>query len=267
MSKRLLVLVSAIALLAGTAVSDARSGSLLATSGTWTMTGDPNESITNGRSYAFSAPNDGLELGSGFGSNGISVFARPAGTSDLWDATFWAPTGQQLLPGVYSNARRFPDALHPGLDVGGAGHGCNQVTGDFTIIDVSYGPYGYLNSVHLTFEQHCEGFAAALRGEINLTGPPAPPELRVHVTVDATSGFDRADGSLQLHGTISCSGPCRQASTANSSKRRRTARPRHSCTTSRKTLVRTAHPNRHAGRSKSSAKPVTRSPPALCAPN
>jgi len=205
MSKRLLVLVSAIALLAGTAVSDARSGSLLATSGTWTMTGDPNESITNGRSYAFSAPNDGLELGSGFGSNGISVFARPAGTSDLWDATFWAPTGQQLLPGVYSNARRFPDALHPGLDVGGAGHGCNQVTGDFTIIDVSYGPYGYLNSVHLTFEQHCEGFAAALRGEINLTGPPAPPELRVHVTVDATSGFDRADGSLQLHGTISCS--------------------------------------------------------------
>ena len=205
MSKRLLVLAALLALIAGAVVSDARSGSLLAVSGTWTMTSDPNESIANGRSYVFSAPNDGLELGSRLGSTGIGVFARPAGTSDLWNASFWAPVGQQLLPGVYSNAHGLPDALHPGLDVGGAGRGCSEISGQFTVLDISYGPYGYLNSVHLTFEQHCHGFPAALRGEINLAGPPPPAPLEVHLSVDPTSGFDRADGSLQLHGTISCS--------------------------------------------------------------
>lgn len=169
------------------------------------MSSDPGESIANGQSYAFSAPQDGLELGSHLGSAGVGVFARPAGTSDLWSASFYAPSSQQLLPGVYEDAHRFPDATHPGLDVGGAGHGCNTIQGRFTVLDVSYGPYGYLKSLHVTFEQHCEGFAAALRGEIDLVGPPPPPPLEVHLTVDATSGFDKADGSVQLHGTITCS--------------------------------------------------------------
>src|SRR5438034_2523108 len=202
---RLLVLTSVVVFAFGFVSADARSGSLPAVSGTWVMSSDPGESIANGNSYAFTAPEDGLELGSGLGSAGVAVFARPAGTGDLWSASFRAPSGQQLLPGVYEDARRFPDATHPGLDVGGAGHGCNTVEGQFTVLDVSYGPYGYLKSLHVSFEQHCEGFAAALRGEIDLVGPPVPPPLKVHLTVDDTSGFDKADGSVQLHGTITCS--------------------------------------------------------------
>jgi hypothetical protein len=208
---RLLVLTSVLVVALGFVSADARSGSLAAVSGTWTMSSDPGESIANGTSFAFTAPVDGIELGSGLGSTGVGVLARPAGTSDLWDATFRAPSGQQLVPGVYEGARRFPDATHPGLDVGGAGHGCNSVEGRFAVLDVSYGPYGYLNSLHVTFEQHCEGFAGALRGEINVVGPPAPPPLTVHLTVDNTSGFDKADGTIQLHGTITCSRQFRQA--------------------------------------------------------
>jgi hypothetical protein len=126
-------------------------------------------------------------------------------SGDLWQGRFSAPAGQQLVPGVYTDARRFEDATHPGLDVGGAGRGCNATTGQFTVLDVSYGPYGYLESVHLTFEQHCEGLVPALYGEIDLVGPPAPPPLEVHLTVANSSGFDRADGSIQLQGTIACS--------------------------------------------------------------
>jgi hypothetical protein len=169
------------------------------------MTSDPGESIAEGRSYSFSAPGDGLEGGSGLGEHGVGVFARPAGTSDLWSGRFAAPTGQRLLPAVYTDAQRFEDATHPALDVSGAGRGCNATTGQFTVLESSYGPYGYLKSLHLTFEQHCEGFPAALRGEINLVGPPPPPPLEVHVTLDNTSGYDRADNSIQLHGTITCS--------------------------------------------------------------
>jgi hypothetical protein len=202
---RLILLMGVLTLASGFVSADAQSGSLLAVSGTWTMSSDPNESIANGRSYSFSTPDDGLELGSHLGSTGVGVFARPAGTSDLWNATFYAAAGQQLLPGVYNDARRFPDATHPGMDVGGAGHGCNATEGQFTVLDVSYGPYGYLKSLHVTFEQHCEGFAEALRGEINLVGPPPPPPLVVRLTVNDTSGFDRSAGSLQLHGTITCS--------------------------------------------------------------
>jgi len=97
---RLLLLLSVLTLASGFVSADAQSGSLLAVSGTWTMSSDPNESIANGRSYSFSTPDDGLELGSHLGSTGAGVFARPAGTSDLWNATFHAPVGQQLLPGV-----------------------------------------------------------------------------------------------------------------------------------------------------------------------
>jgi hypothetical protein len=199
----LLVLATAVG--CALAPLDAQAGSLPAVSGTWTISSDPGESIAGGRSYAFSASVDSLEAGSGLGEHGVGVFARPAGTSDLWSGRFAAPAGQRLLPGVYMDARRFEDATHPALDVGGAGHGCNATTGQFNVLDVNYGPYGYLKSLHLTFEQHCEGFAAALRGEIELVEPPPPPPLEVHLTVDNTSGYDRADNSIQLQGTIMCS--------------------------------------------------------------
>ena len=197
-----LILLAACAVGAGTS----GAGSLLAVSGTWTMTSDPGDWVGQGQSYAFSQPDDRIESGSGLNRNGVGFSAYAGGT--YWSGIIGAPTGQQLVPGTtYANATRFGDATHPRLDVSGDGRGCNATTGQFTIIDINFGPYGYLNSVHLTFEQHCEGLAPALRGDINLVEPAGPPTLQVHLTVDPTVGFDRSGGALQLHGTITCSQP------------------------------------------------------------
>jgi hypothetical protein len=87
------------------------------------------------------------------------------------------------------------------------GRGCNDTSGSFTVLDVNYGPYGYLQSLHVTFEQRCGVSSAALRGELDVTAPPAPDPVGVAVTVDAQATVDRSDGKVRLHGTISCSKP------------------------------------------------------------
>jgi hypothetical protein len=112
-----------------------------------------------------------------------------------------------LVPGTYTGAVgttwRAPG--EPGLDISGLGRGCNQLTGSFTVLDVVYGPLDYVQSLHATFEQHCEGRLPALRGELILTNPPPPPASSVQVTVDSSGELTRA-GGIAVHGTITCEG-------------------------------------------------------------
>jgi hypothetical protein len=46
--------------------------------------------------------------------------------------------GVGLGPGTYTGAQRAPfaESTHPGLDVSGDGRGCNQISGQFTIVDL-----------------------------------------------------------------------------------------------------------------------------------
>lgn len=52
--------------------------------------------------------------------------------------------------------------------------GCNTLTGQFTVTDASFEPDGTLRTLGATFEQHCEGAAAACidggSGRDRLTG-------------------------------------------------------------------------------------------------
>jgi hypothetical protein len=69
----------------------------------------------------------------------------------------------------------------PGLDFSGEGRGCNKLSGRFTVSEARYGPQGLIRSLRARFEQHCEGAAPALRGEVRVANPqPAvPAALRV----------------------------------------------------------------------------------------
>jgi len=55
----------------------------------------------------------------------------------------------------------------PGLDVSGAGRGCNTLTGQFVVTKVSYSLTG-VSGFGADFEQHCEGFVPALFGSIRV---------------------------------------------------------------------------------------------------
>jgi hypothetical protein len=177
------------------------------TSGSLTMTSDPDDYVGGGQSYSFATPSDVFQAGSDATNTRVSIRETSPQFSHNWELDFSAPDGQQLVPGTYTGAVR--DVVRgpgqPGLDVFGDGRGCSTLWGSFTVLDASYGPNGYIESFDATFEQHCQGNTPALRGEVRIANTtPPPPPTTVQVTVDAT-GELAAHGTVTVHGTVSCS--------------------------------------------------------------
>ena len=133
----------------------------------------------------------------------VSVF--PPGT--FWFLNMVAPAGQQLVPGVYQGATRWPfqEPSTPGLDFSGDYRGCNTLTGQFQVLEAVFAPLGYVERFHATFEQHCEGADAALFGEIQIVNPPPPPPLTIKMNVDPKGAVQRVRGTATIEGTIQCS--------------------------------------------------------------
>jgi hypothetical protein len=110
------------------------------------------------------------------GGFGLSVVG-----DEEWSAEFLPmATLARLQPGYYGDLRRYPfhNPARGGLSWSGAGRGCNTLTGWFAVDAVTYAG-GALTSIDLRFEQHCEGAAPALRGQIHwaagdTTAPPPP---------------------------------------------------------------------------------------------
>jgi len=80
--------------------------------------------------------------------------------------------GIPIQPGFYANAERadFASSGHPGLDVSFQNRGSNEVTGNFTIYNVSFSQSAAIatgspiESFSVSFEQHSEGAIPALFG-------------------------------------------------------------------------------------------------------
>lgn len=179
-------------------------------SGTFTLESDPGSWVGQGRSYRFRAR--AIEF-SPTDRNGILVVVD---TDNYWRATFSPPEGARLAKGVYTDARAVADNIHPGLDVSGRGHSCGQLTGSFRVLDIDYGPHGYLRSFHLRFEQHCYGRAAAVRGEIKIAGPKPPAPVEFDLTFDMSgTSYDPYDRTIKLRGTVICSTPAYASVTAD----------------------------------------------------
>ncbi|MBC7994657.1 MAG: hypothetical protein H7Z15_15615 [Rhizobacter sp.] len=110
-------------------------------------------------------------------SNGLLQVG--VGGDDDWTGDFQAMNSLSTLqPGLYSGLQRYPfhNPTLGGLSWSGNGRGCNTLTGWFVIDSITYAGNA-LASVDLRFEQHCEGGAAALRGQIHWVAgdPTAPP--------------------------------------------------------------------------------------------
>ena len=80
------------------------------------------------------------------------------------------------------------------------------MTGSFTVLSATYGPYGFLQTFHATFEQHCEGLEPALRGELDVTSTTAPQAVAVYLTFDPVVHLVRGGGA-SVRGTVSCNQP------------------------------------------------------------
>ncbi|MDY6949253.1 MAG: fibronectin type III domain-containing protein, partial [Pseudomonadota bacterium] len=140
------------------------------------LTSDFNDYIGGGRTYEYTRAN--AQIGISGSGNRLSV--RVDG-DETWFAEFVLPEGQSIWkPGVYTGLTRWPfhDSAKGGLSWSGEGRGCNTLTGSITVFSATYDA-GVLDSIHLSFVQHCDGGSAALRGTIewganDSTEPPGP---------------------------------------------------------------------------------------------
>jgi hypothetical protein len=99
----------------------------------------------------------------------INNFSRAnPSTYNWWYANFSAPQGMPLTTGQYISANRWPfqDFDSPGLSVYGNGRGCNQLSGEFNILEVEYDQTGQISKFAVDFIQHCEFREAALAGSL-----------------------------------------------------------------------------------------------------
>lgn len=97
----------------------------------------------------------------------ITVVADPAGPGDIWTLEFEAAGGAPLAPGLYPEAGGIPAGpVGPGLHVGTDTRSCAMVRGTFDVRQIELDEFGNLTRLRAFFEQHCEGQAPALRGEI-----------------------------------------------------------------------------------------------------
>src|SRR5262249_24111621 len=126
--------------------------------------------ILGGQPYAYDAT-------SGMALQGTDT--RITGMVDDWHLSIEPADGDVLAEGrTYTGATRTPfhGATEPGLELIGHGRGCIPLKGTFTIHELSFDVSGDLESLVLTFEQHCEGMTPAAYGSLAWhSSTPAPP--------------------------------------------------------------------------------------------
>ncbi|MDO9220478.1 MAG: hypothetical protein Q7T90_05565, partial [Thiobacillus sp.] len=133
-----------------------------------TMFSDPGDYIGGGQ-FQFYTPTEGTFIAQNNSDKSVvSLSFDTPSYEHWWHLDFAAPNNQPLAVGIYAGAVRFPfqSTNQSGLSVYGDGRGCNTLTGSFQVLEVTYDALNEINSFDATFEQHCEGGTAALRGEI-----------------------------------------------------------------------------------------------------
>lgn len=168
-----LLLFSAV--LAGSVGLVPASSAAVGPNTTWTMASDSGDYILAGGQYAYDASSGMLLEGTA---------ARVEGSVDGWRFSVEPADGDVLAAGrTYAGATRTPfhAANVPGLELSGHGRGCNTLTGSFSITELTFDGDGRLESLLLSFVQHCEGGVPAAYGTIawhsSTAAPPAPPKL------------------------------------------------------------------------------------------
>lgn len=170
----------------------------------------PGDYVGAGKDYLFNA-NDGKFTASVSASGGqatyITINLSQGGGGEYWTLNFASPAGTGLTSGTYAAALRSSDATHAGLDVYGDSRGNNQVSGTFTVSEVTLDTSGAqprLVSFAASFEEHGEGRTAALIGSIyyNSYTHPAVADTSHPTTTYTASGpigqYGRFSGPVQV---------------------------------------------------------------------
>lgn len=135
--------------------------------GTLSLTGDAGEFVSSGRSRTFKSPAQEVQLT----QNGPGDIQISFGREDKeFDTSFSTDTGKRFEVRSYAGAERwgFGSSGHPGLEISGDGHGCNEIAGSFNVTEVAYSPDGKITRFAATFVQQCDDSKLAARGTVDI---------------------------------------------------------------------------------------------------
>ena len=135
--------------------------------GPWSlsMTSDRGDYIGGGRSWNHGPSGDRIRVSATRGHLHFSIDTADGG---WWYGDFAAAPGGTLAVGHYPGAQRYAFRDGNGLDIGGMGRGCNQLSGHFTVHELVWSG-DQLRRARVSFEQHCEHAEPALRGTFDFT--------------------------------------------------------------------------------------------------
>jgi hypothetical protein len=122
---------------------------------------DIGDYIGQGQNYLYTDADSSIGISAPGAALAVSV--------EGWSGRFQGMNSLNFLQvGYYGDLQRYPfhNPVKGGLSWFGQGRGCNTLNGWFVIDSVSYVGVT-LTSIHLRFEQHCEGGGPALNGEIH----------------------------------------------------------------------------------------------------
>jgi hypothetical protein len=125
---------------------------------------DAGDYIGGGRSFSYGQSSAQITLNATGGLVVVSVIG-----DESWTGSFVLPgPPSSVTTGTFAQVTRYPfqQPQTGGMDWFGEGRGCNALNGWFAIDAVKYAS-GVLTSIDLRFEQHCEGAAPALHGQIH----------------------------------------------------------------------------------------------------
>ncbi len=140
------------------------------------LVSDAGDWVGGGLTYRYDQANALITVASQGGHLSIGIDG-----DQWWHANFLLPSSMsRFQPGEYKGLTRYPfeDPAVGGLDWSGEGRGCNTIAGSLTVNHAWYAA-DTLAAIDLSFEQHCEGAAPALRGAVQWrsgdpTQPPGP---------------------------------------------------------------------------------------------
>ncbi len=139
---------------------------LLGATGYVKFSSEPGDYIGQGMTHEFSNDNGIFSISGDKSSLSISFEG-----DDHWSFDFAAPRGKELTVGSFTSAQRaaFHNPVKPGIDISGAGRGCNTIVGEFLVKQIEFSASNAQYRFVAEFEQHCDEISQKLVGEINIT--------------------------------------------------------------------------------------------------
>ncbi len=176
-----------------------------AESGTLTLASDPGEYLGQGGSYSFSTE-QGDQLYTHVDQDFSYLAVTGYGSAGSVEVDFNTTFGEKMAPGTYVS-----QSTYIWMRVRLNGRYCDDQssTSTFTIRDVVFGPYNYLQQFDASFEFHCGTLAdPALRGDVRIVNSPPPTALELSgPSIASTGTVDPFTGAATVTVGVDCNEP------------------------------------------------------------